>query len=352
MQNEMSQRYRLYKRGWGVYYAFDNLTRNSESLETRNKQEAAKLLHAKNEAHAQPMLNLQMARAYLSATDPAAASRTWEDVYAEKLKRVHGPTRDRWLTARKDPALQPLWKLPLPQTLAEHFLRAINEGTVSTNVYLRRLHNYALGMNWLLGPVVAKKLWPAVVYTDKRAITAEEHRAIVARETNPERRAFYELCWHLGGSQTDMALLGAEDIDWSQRLITYRRKKTGELAQIHFGPEAEQVLRALPESGPLFPYLRTVRCCDRGTEFKQRCQGLEIEGVTLHCYRYAWAQRAKACGYPERYAQQALGHGSKAVHRAYAADADVKVPALEDYEKMRAETNLIPVHFGQRVAGA
>jgi integrase len=70
--------------------------------------------------------------------------------------------------------------------------------------------------------------------------------------------------------------------------------------------------------------------------------------VTLHCYRYAWAQRAKACGYPERYAQQALGHGSKAVHRAYAADAEVKVPALEDYEKQ--QTKLIPVHFGQRAA--
>jgi hypothetical protein len=122
-----------------------------------------------------------------------------------------------------------------------------------------------------------------------------------------ERRAFYELCWHLGGSQTDMALLCAENIDWNQRLITYRRKKNGELAQIHFGPEVEQVLRALPQSGPLFPYLRTVRCCDRGTEFKQRCQGLGIEGVTLHCHRYAWAQRAKACGYPERYAHRAVG---------------------------------------------
>jgi hypothetical protein len=32
--------------------------------------------------------------------------------------------------------------------------------------------------------------------TDKRAITAEEHAAIVAREQNAERRDFYEL---LGG---------------------------------------------------------------------------------------------------------------------------------------------------------
>ena len=32
----------------------------------------------------------------------------------------------------------------------------------------------------------------------------------------------------------------------------------------------------------------------------------------------AWAERAKTCGYPERFAQAALGHNSKAVHRAYA----------------------------------
>jgi len=43
--------------------------------------------------------------------------------------------------------------------------------------------------------------------------------------------------------------------------------------------------------------------------------------VTLHSYRYAWAERAKTCGYPERFAQEALGHNSKAVHRAYAKRA-------------------------------
>ena len=38
-------------------------------------------------------------------------------------------------------------------------------------------------------------------------------------------------------------------------------------------------------------------------------------------------------GYPERYAQEALGHKSKAVHRAYAKKARVELPSLESYEK-------------------
>ena len=53
----------------------------------------------------------------------------------------------------------------------------------------------------------------------------------------------------------------------------------------------------------------------------------------MHSYRYAWAERAAEAGYPERYAQQALGHASAAIHRAYAKKARVEVPPLEEFEK-------------------
>ncbi len=76
---------------------------------------------------------------------------------------------------------------------------------------------------------------------------------------------------------------------------------------------------------------------DRATEFKQRCDGLEIKGVSLHSYRYAWAERALKCGYPERFAQQALGHNSKAIHAAYSRNAEVTVPSLDDWEKQWKE---------------
>ena len=53
----------------------------------------------------------------------------------------------------------------------------------------------------------------------------------------------------------------------------------------------------------------------------------------MHSYRYAWAERAKAARYPERYAIEVLGHNSQAVHRACARKAQVKLPALEVYER-------------------
>jgi len=36
--------------------------------------------------------------------------------------------------------------------------------------------------------------------------------------------------------------------------------------------------------------------------------------------------------YPEKFAQEALGHNSEAVHRAYAKHAEVTVPSLADWE--------------------
>jgi hypothetical protein len=52
------------------------------------------------------------------------------------------------------------------------------------------------------------------------------------------------------------------------------------------------LFKDLPAEGILFPYLSGVRAGDRATEFGQRCQRLGIKGVTLHSYRYAWAERS------------------------------------------------------------
>jgi integrase len=158
----------------------------------------------------------------------------------------------------------------------------------------------------------------------------------VAAEANPERKVFYQLCWHLGASQGDIASLKGEDIDWADSTVSFFRKKTGVPVLVHLGGEALNLLKDLPGEGPLFPYLSRVRAGDRATEFKQRCRQLQIEGVTLHSYRYAWAERAKVAGYPERFAQEALGHNSKAVHRAYAKRALMKLPSLQEYEERAA----------------
>ena len=60
----------------------------------------------------------------------------------------------------------------------------------------------------------------AIRFKEKRAITAEEHAGIVERERHPERKAFYQLGWHLGASEFDLANLQAEDVDWVLKRLT------------------------------------------------------------------------------------------------------------------------------------
>ena len=56
----MQARYRLYRRSnrsHGTYYAQDSTTGARESLVTKNKAEALKLLQAKSDAQSQPVLS-------------------------------------------------------------------------------------------------------------------------------------------------------------------------------------------------------------------------------------------------------------------------------------------------------
>ncbi len=92
----MKQKYRLYRRGArGRYYAQDRISKRQESLGTCEKTEVTRLLNAKNESEYQPAFNAHMARTYLAL---------------------------------------------------------IQQGTVSTNSYLRRLHSFALQLGWIPCP--------------------------------------------------------------------------------------------------------------------------------------------------------------------------------------------------------
>jgi integrase len=331
-----------------MYYCFDTHTKTRATLKTSDKHEAQRFLNARNEAALQPMLNLQIARAYLFGSSDQIGTRTWKDAIIALTETKLGSNKERWQRAQKERALAPLWPRPIVETKGEELLAVLRNGGVSTNTHLRRLHNFCLDMSWLPWPLIPKRQWPSIRHKQKRAITWDEHCRIVERERNPERKAFYQLAWHLGASQGDLANLHAEDVDWASQTITYVRMKTKwreniTPPQIRFGKSVADILKDLPATGPLFPYLRGRQPGYRANEFRERCRGLGITGVSLHSYRYAWAERAKIVGYPERFAQLALGHNSKAVHRAYARSAKVTLPALDEYEVRAAPAPVLPL---------
>jgi integrase len=328
--------YRLFQRSSGVYFLENRSSKRQESLRTKDRGIAARLLHARNEAELQPAISREIAKAYWMAGDPLAPTRTWQMVFDEILNSKRGANRARWEVALRQKPLQPIRSRVVLETRPEHFLAVLTAGTVSTNQYLRRVQNFALDMTWLAVPILPRKQWPAVHFKPRRGITIEEHGKILAGERNPEWIAYYKTLWHTGGAQSDIAGLTGENIDWDLKVISFHRRKSGSLAQLHFGPALEQVLSDLPGEGPIFPRLSLMTESDRASLFRRRCRLTGVSGVCLHSYRYAWAERAKTAGYPERFAQEALGHNSRAIHRAYARAALVRIPPLEEYEKQRA----------------
>jgi hypothetical protein len=207
----MKTRYRLIRRGsrGGGFYCVDSETGKRSSLNTANEEAARQV---KNQAVRQPAINMQIAQAYLQHGDPVLAKRTWQDVMDAMAPLKTGPAQSRWQSAMRDKSFDLIRSHKLIETASEHFLQVLNAGTISINMFLRRLHNFAIGMHWLPWPVLPKLHWPPVRHKDRRAITAEEHQKIIEREHNPEIPAYYQLLWHLGGSQTDIAELTSRPV--------------------------------------------------------------------------------------------------------------------------------------------
>jgi hypothetical protein len=150
----MKARYRLTTRGArrSTFYCVDTETGKRASLQTRDREAAREIVLAKNQALRNPQLNLQLAKAYLAGSDSGVATRTWQNALDALVETKHGPTRERWVRAAKEKPLDLVRHKVVIETQAEHLLGCIKSGTVSTNVHLRKLHNFCLAMNWLPCP--------------------------------------------------------------------------------------------------------------------------------------------------------------------------------------------------------
>jgi hypothetical protein len=280
-----------------------------------------------------------MARVYLSCKSPEMLNRTWTEVMEDMELSYHGPTLKRWRSQLRCVPFQSLRKLKLLETDGTHFLAVLRHPRAgsSAHKWLRILHNRAMDLGWLLAPVLARKLWPKLVTKKTKAITAEQHALLVATESDDEFRLYLEMLWEIGGAQTDTARLRRENVDLLNRRLTYTRQKLENIGQgsvaIVIGDDLRRVLDQLPKEGWLFPALAEQDDKVRSSRFRKRCDRLGFKDISLHSYRYAWAQRAKTFGMPLREAMAHLGHGSKAIHLAYSQQAEVVSLPLEYYEK-------------------
>jgi hypothetical protein len=211
----------------GVYFRFDKQTKCQTSLHTEDRESALQMLHAANEKERTPMVNRQIGLIYLASTDPNVLTRTWDDVivsYCES-RRLKGPSLERLKRAGRAKAVAPLLNRKIIDTKPEEFLQCLNSGGVSVNVYLRRWHNHALEMDWLPKRVLSNRLWPGIRRKIKRAITLEEHRALINHIENVEWKDFLETLWWTGGVQMDIATLTGDRVSLASGVISFQRAK-------------------------------------------------------------------------------------------------------------------------------
>lgn len=328
----MKNQFTLFRRG-KVFYFEDREAKLQKSLGTKNLDEARKIIQAKNDAVHQPMMNLVMAKTFLAAQDPKMITRTWADVFDRFVDRESEATATRHERVVRTKAMQFLKDKRLIETTADDLISAMKIGPASTIAFLQTMHNDALGMGWIPAAILPRKLWPKMTKKAKRAITEAEHITLMGA-VDDEWRLYFQLLWFIGAAQTDAANLTDANIDWKTRVLRYDRKKlTGRNlppACLVIGKGLEVILRQLPDTGPLFQTITKMDDRSRSCFMWKLCGRLGIKGVSLHSYRYSWAERAKVAGIPQRWAQAALGHNSKAVHEAYARNAQVICPAIDE----------------------
>jgi len=124
----MKAKYTLFRRS-GVYYSQDTASGQQKSLRTKDEAEALKLISTRNDACRQPVLNLHLARAYLTASDPAFVERTWQTVMDQLQARGKDSSRERYQDVFKSPAFDGLCHKRLMETTTDDFLATRREGS-------------------------------------------------------------------------------------------------------------------------------------------------------------------------------------------------------------------------------
>ena len=328
--------YSLFKRG-NRFYAQHRVTRDQKSLKTSNRENAEELLFALNKSQESASQARDMAMVYFRRSDPEATTRTWEVLFEAYVQSRKQTCWERVRRAFKAAEICQVVKMKLVDTRTSDLVATLRQCKRSTQYHVRLAFNYGVKLNWVDKDLIPERLWPKVRWNHFRAITREEHEKICASTEDPERRSFYELCWHLGASQGDAANLDASNIDWNKRLLVYRRAKLdpdSPPANLRIGPELETILRKLPAHGPLFPKIREEKPNRRSGDFWRRSKRLGFPpGCVIHSYRYSWIERAASAGMPERFAMAMMGHQSRFIHQQYAKKAVLECPSLEEFDK-------------------
>ena len=273
---------------------------------------------------------------------------TWDNLIQIFCANGKQTTKDRKLNEFKQKRWHDFKRMPVADTTGSDFLELIQKGGQMTQVYLAALQTLALDIGAIGHHILPKKHWPKIHKEQKRAITEAEHRMLVSNLRTWRWKLFLQILWETGAAQADAASFRIEKLEGN--VIEYHRQKTGQRAALRVSEELLTSLHSAAcgrSTGYFLPGIQKLESKDRAGIFRRACKRVGIEGVTLHSYRYAWAERAFEMGIPERLAMVALGHNSAAIHRAYAKNAKVVAPCLSLPQVIQTEEQPPELNFSQ-----
>jgi len=140
----MKQQFYIYSRR-GMFYMQDSRTGKQQSLETRDRGEALRLLEIKRQSVADSSFNQIIVKTCLTTQDSLLSKRTWQTVMEQMQTHGKDASKTRCSRAMRSKAFDRLRSVKLVETNAEDFLTILNGAKISVAHYLKRLHNLALG---------------------------------------------------------------------------------------------------------------------------------------------------------------------------------------------------------------
>ena len=157
---------------------------------------------------------------------------------------------------------------------------------------------------------------------------------------NKKSRLIFDICWHTGERIGAVVQLQIKDIYLEsgkpREIVNFKRstrkgKDRGRLVAVH--PNLRELLEAY-QPDPLSPWMFPGATAgvflnkDSAMDCLQRaCKTANLEGITSHSYRRAFANRLHRKGYDLRLVQQAMGHSDIRSTVVYVSDRPDAVAA-------------------------
>ena len=225
----------------------------------------------------------------------------------------------------------------------ETYLKAQGASMNTVSFYMRILratYNRAVDKGVIRQRFPFKHVYTGVEKTVKRAISFKVIRQLKEMDLSHSqsmefaRDMFMFSFYTRGMSFVDMAFLKKTDLN--NGMLTYRRKKTGQLLSIRWEKCMQEIVDKYDtsQSNYLLPIIKPFSNIDERKQYIyaahniNRCLkiigkelGLSVS-LTLYVARHAWASIAKSRNVPLSVISEGMGHDSEATTRIYLASLD------------------------------